>query len=453
MSVRAHIIGKQGGVIQRIQKQTGAKIHIPKAEGSTLPGMNDDDDDSITIDVLIEGDAVSAESARKEIEGIVNERTSTVNMRLHDIPPEFFPFIAGPRSCGTNALESNRQVKVQIPHYYTWSHQPPAPALAPGAAPQFRPDPNIQIRISGDRLAVQQVRAEIERQVDHLRRHITLSQFAINRGQHQFIVGEKGHLLHDLLEETGCAVILPPNSDDTELLFVTGPRDRIELGIEKVMSLAASMQMASVDIARQHPHAPNGPRAHAHALTRYLQQREAIAELERQHDARIVLPNTMESPMNWEVYARDGKNTIRARSDIMNLVNAYPPSRIRHVSADPFFHRHLKVRLAEDVRDQYGVYLVLPDPTEHLSEVILVCEGPGQAEERFDLSKQRPTANQLAEFDKLLDKAQAHILGLIRSHEEIGAATVPFPQRCVISPNHESRHLTVLGSTIKSENL
>lgn len=430
ISVRAHVIGKQGGVIQRIQKQTGAKIHIPKTEATTLPGLGDNDD-SITIDILIEGDAVSAESARKEIEAIVNERTSTVNMRLHDIPPEFYPFIAGPRYRGINALESKRQVKVQIPHYYTWVHQPPAQPSVAGAAPQFKSDPNLQIRISGDRLAAQEVRVEIEQRVDHLRRHITLSQFPINRGQHQFIIGEKGDLLHDLLEETGCAVILPPNSDDTEMLSVTGPRDRIELGIEKVMSLAASMQMASIDIARQHPKAPKGSHAHARALTQYLQQCEAIAQLERQHDARIVLPNTVESPMNWEVYARDGKNTIRARSDIMNLINAYPPPRVRHVSADPFFHHHLKVRVAQDIRDQYGVHLLLPDPKEHSPEVILICEGPAQSKDGFQLPKQRPTANELAEFEKLLNQAQAHILGLLLNQEEIGAASVKIPQRCV----------------------
>jgi hypothetical protein len=427
ISVRAHIIGKQGGVIQRIQKQTGAKIHIPKTEGSALPGIGDDDD-SITLDVLIEGDAVSAESARKEIEAIVNERTSTVNMRLHDIPPEYFPFIAGPRYCGISALESDRQVKVHIPHYYTWSHQPPAQASAPGLAPQFNTDPNIQIRICGDRLAAQEVRAEIEQQVDHLRPRITLSQIAINRGQHQFIIGEQGDLLHDLLEETGCAVILPPNSDDTEMLSITGPRDRIELGMEKVMSLAASMQMASVDIARQHPNAPKGSQAHARAVTRYLQRCKVIAQLERQHDARIVLPNTVDSPMNWEVYSRDGKNTIRARSDIMNLINAYPPSRIRHLAADPFYHHHLQARVAQDVQDQYGVHLLLPDPTDKSPEVILICESHAQSE-KTHLPKQRPTANEVSEFEKLLNQAQAHILELLQNEEEIGDASVKIPQR------------------------
>jgi hypothetical protein len=50
----------------------------------------------------------------------------------------------------------------------------------------------IIYRISGDRLAAQDARAEIERQVEELRRYITLSQIPIIRGRHQFIVGDGG---------------------------------------------------------------------------------------------------------------------------------------------------------------------------------------------------------------------------------------------------------------------
>ena len=64
-SVRAHIIGRQGSKIQEISKRTGARIHVPKQDDSTT-----DDDDSATIEVVIEGNALTAEMARREIEGI-----------------------------------------------------------------------------------------------------------------------------------------------------------------------------------------------------------------------------------------------------------------------------------------------------------------------------------------------------------------------------------------------
>lgn len=409
-------------------KRTGSHIHVPNRDESSLPDL--DDDDSVTIDIVIEGDAVAAEMARREVEAIVNERTSTVNMRLRNIPAEFFPFIAGPYNLGTKALENGRQVKVEIPHHYTWSQQPFPPTLSSGMVPRFTPDPNSHIRISGERLAAQEVRAEIERQYDHLGRQITLSPLAINRGQHQFVAGDSGNLLHDLLKETGCAVVLPPASDATETLYVTGPHDKIELGIEKVMNLATTMQMSSVDVTRQHVNAPKGSQVHARTLTRYLQQRQAIEQLERQYDARIVLPTTQEGPMNWEVYSRDGKNTIRARSDIINLINAYPPARIRHVKADPFFHQHLEQQGAKALRNDFGVHLLLPDMLDLRPEVILVHEGPEYCHaDDYQLPRHRPSASELAEFENNLNEAQARVLRMIEDQEEIGSATVEVPPK------------------------
>ncbi|KAL8807769.1 MAG: hypothetical protein Q9200_004541 [Gallowayella weberi] len=429
LSVRPHIIGKQGSVVQGITKRTGARIQVPRAEEIATPGF-DDDDDSVTIDVTIEGDAVAAEMARREIEGIVNERTSTVNMRLRDIPEEYYPFIAGPHDSRIRALENGQQIKVHVPQYHTWSGQPPPQAPPSGRLPQFEPNRGSHIRISGDRAAAQVARSEIERQVEQLRRQITLSQLAINRGQHQFIIGDQGTSLHDLLEETGCAVILPPSTDDTEMLTITGPQDNIDLAIEKIMNLATSMHMASIDIAKQHANAPAGAQAHARALTRYLQRRQAIEQLERQFDARIVLPTTENSPMNWEVYSRDGKNTIRARSDIMNLINAHPPTRLRQVPVDPFYHQHLQRQAAQRIRDDFGVHLLLPEENNQSSQVILVYEGadtPSTSE--YTLPRQRPSPAEVAEFERALHQAQALVQGLIQGDQQLNSRSLSVPSK------------------------
>lgn len=427
LSVRPHIIGRQGAVVQGISKRTGAKIQVPKPEEMETPGS--DDDDNVTIDVTIEGDAVAAEMARREIESIVNERTSTVNMRLKDIPEEYYPFIAGPHNARIRALEDGLNVSVRVPQYYTWSQQPPPQAPPAGMLPQFEPNRGSHIRISGDRAAAQEVRRQIERQAEELRRQITLSQLAINRGQHQFVVGDMGSSLHDLLEETGCSVILPPHTDDTEMLTVTGPYDRIDLAMEKVMNLATSMHMSSIDIAKQHASAPNGGQAHARALTRYLRKRQAIEQLEQQFDARIVLPPTEDSPMNWEVYSRDGRNSIKARTHVINLVNAHPPARFRHVPIDPFYHQHLQTHAAQRIRDDYGVHLLLPE-VNGVHQVALVYEGPtGPTVSERELPTQRPSSTELAEFEKALHQAQAQVLSLIQGREQLGSRTINVPSK------------------------
>ena len=427
LSVRQHVIGRQGAVVQGISKRTGARVQIPKAEDT--PNLELEDDDSLTIDVSIEGDAVAAEMARREIEAIVNERTSTVNLRLRDIPAEYFPFIAGPHNSGVNALEDGRQIRVQVPHYHTWSGQPPPQAPSSGM-PVFLPSHDNHIRISGDRLAAQEARATIERKVQELRRQITLSQFPIERGRHQFISDSKGASLNDILAETGCAVILPPASEDTELLTVIGPQDKLETGTNKVIDLASSMQMSLVDIARQHANAPLGPQAHARALTRYLQQREAIAQLERQFDARIVVPTGENGPTSWEVYHKDGRNGIRARQDITNLISAHPPARLRHVEVDPFFHEHIHRQAAQRVRDDFGVHLLPPEEVNEEPHVVLVYEGPSPSDSgEYELPRQRPSANEVAEFEANLRQAQDFILSLIQGQQDIGEASVEVPPK------------------------
>ena len=427
--MRPHIIGRQGTTVQGIIKRTGARIQVPKAEENSLPG--DDDDDS-TIDVVIEGDAIAAEMARREIETIVNDRTSTVNVRLREIPAEYYPFIAGPHNTGITALEDGRDIKVKVPSYFTWSTQPPPQAPSSSVPPEFQPHPSSHIQLSGDRQAVQDARGEIERRVEALRQQITLSQLAINRGQHQFIVGDDGASLHDFLQETGCAVILPPGSDDTEMLTVTGPQDRIEFGMDKVMNLATSMQMASLDIARQHSNAPTGAQAHAKAITRYLQQRQVIAQLEDLYNSRIVIPSADDGNTTWEVYSRDGKNTIRARSDIMNVINAHPPARLQHMDIDPFFHQHLRDHYSQSVQDDYGVHLLVPDESDLDSPLVMVYEGPVTDATRFQVPRQRPSALELSQYERALQQAQKHIQDLVAGQQEIDVQGIEVPPKYVM---------------------
>jgi hypothetical protein len=395
LSVRAHIIGRGGANITNLSQKTGAKIQVPRQEDTDTF----DDDDSATIDVLIEGDAVAAEMARQEIEKIVNERTSSINLRLKDIPAEFYPFLAGAHNSRVGDLENGRDLRVQIPHYHTWVEQAPAQSAAYRQPPAFVPQASLPIQIAGDRLAANEVRAQLERQVEQLRRELVSDQVAIERGRHQFIVGDRGTSLHDFLAETGCAVILPPDAEDDENLTIVGPADRLDEGLNKVMELASSMAMASVDISRSFPNAPLGAQAHARNVTKYLQQRRAIQDLESLYNARIVASTARNGPTAWEVYSRDGKNTMKARSDIMNLISGHPPTRLNPVQVHPFYHQHLRQSAGPQIRDQFGVHMVVPDESDSDDEILLVYEGPssvsgGSAASSW--SAQRRTRDRLA---------------------------------------------------------
>ena len=425
VSVRPHIIGKQGTVIRGISDRTGAKINIPKVDESLV--LQEDDDDNMIVDITIEGDPLALALAQQEIESIINERTSTVNLRLREIPAEYYPFIAGPRNSRVADLETAHQVRVQIPPLESWSNHPSARVPATGTPAIFKPHPHSHIRISGDRLAAQAARAEIESHVEeNLRRQITLSEIGIDRNRHQFVLTDGPESVQSLLEETGCAVILPPASANTEMLAVIGPQDKIEQGVERILDLATSMHMHSIDVAKQHANASIGAQAHARALLQYLQERQALEQLEKQYDARIVLPRSGDDPL--EVYSREGKSALRARSDILNLINAHPPSRIRRVDIDPFYHEHIQQQSAQRLRDEFGVHLLLPVEAEDSPQVFLVYEDMSPiGVSAYQVPRQRPSPAEVASFEKGLQQAQEHILGLLQGQQSIGSRSLEVP--------------------------
>lgn len=423
-SGRPHIIGRQGAVVQDIQQRTGARVQVPRADGTAA---GEEDDDSDTIDVFIEGDAVAAELARREIEAIVQERASNMSLRLKSIPPEFFPFIAGARNERLRALEDRFKTNIHVPRYDTWQTQPPPQEANPGQV-QFVPVPDKYIHISGERSAAQEARAEIERLAAELQRQLTLRELAINRGQHQFILSDDENSLHEFLADTGCSIVLPPPTNDSEFLTITGPPEKIEIGVNRAMDLATSMQMASIDLSRQHPNAPAGPHAHARALTRYLQERQIIKELEAMHDAHVALPPTVDGPITWEVYSRDGKNTIRARSDVMNLVQAHPPSRLRHTPIDPYYHPFLRSRSVPKLREDFGVHLLVPEEVDS-PDVVLVYEGPTAAKSRLEIPRQRPSAADISVYEKKLQEAHDHLINSLGNQANIVTKAVSVPAK------------------------
>ena len=373
------------------------------------------------VDVTIEGDPFAVQMARQDIERIVSEHTSSVSTRLKHIPAEYYPFLAGPHNKHVNALQEGRDLKMQIPHYHTWNQQAPPQTPADRQPAEFTPQAGLPIQLSGDRQAVAEARAEIERQVKELERQLTLEQMAIERGRHQFIVGELGTSLHDFLHETGCSVILPPDTDDSEMLTIVGPPERIEEGMNKIMDLASQMSMASADIAKQHANAPRGAQAHVRDITRYLQQRQAIEQLERMHNARIV----PDSSGAWQIYARDGKNAMKARSDVMNLISGHPPTRFHPVEVDPFYHQHIREQAARQIRDQHGVRVVVPDEGD-ASPILLVFEDRAPSPE-YELPRKQPSAQDAQAFQQALQQAQQEILALMTGREAIVSRDVEAP--------------------------
>lgn len=380
----------------------------------------DDNDDSVTIDVLIEGDAVAAELARREIETIVREHSSNISMRVKTIPPEFFPFLAGVRNANLDHLQQRLNVQIKIPQYKTWSVQPPPPEDIPGKI-QFAAAPDQYITISGDRSAAQEARTELERRAAVLQRDIALRVISMNRGQHQFILGDAPDALERFMEETGCSLVFPPEHDDTENLAITGPVSHIETGVNHAMDLATRMRMSCADITRQFPTSPT----HGQAITNYLREHRLIEEIEKTHNAHIVIPkNISDGPVVWEIYSADGKNAVLARTDVLNLIRAHPPSKVVNVTIDPCFHPYIRENERRTLKSKYGVHMMLPEILES-PKVTLLYEGQNMPDAQS--LRRAPTSEEAVAFEKLLADAKAHILSVVGDQNDLTTRGVVVP--------------------------
>ncbi|KAF7544898.1 hypothetical protein G7046_g9681 [Stylonectria norvegica] len=425
-STRAHIIGKGGSMIRALQEKTGAKIQLPKVDEHQI----DEDDDEATIDVIVEGNALSAASARNEILKIAGERSANVQTKVRGIPTAFYPFIAGPGNSLAQALEESNGIQIRVPPHQAYSAAPAPVAAAPGQRPAFTAaaKDGDHIQLAGDRAAVQKVRAEIERQAAELQSQLESEQLSIQRGRHQFIIGDRGIPMEDFFNDTGCAILLPTDEED-DTITVIGPADQVQAGLEKAMDLAMGMQMSNLDIARFHRNAPGGAAAHAGNVTRYLRQRKEIERLEKLYSTHINTPFSQDGALPWELYSREGKNAIRAQSEITGIINAQPPSRISAIPIDPFFHQHLRNDITPKVQKDYGVHVVVPEASEGDIPVLLVYEGLESEDtpSPYQLPRTKPSEADVRAFQKGLQEAQKHILELINKQEQITSTTLEVP--------------------------
>jgi hypothetical protein len=423
-SVRMHIIGKGGKKVEEIIKRTGARVTVGKAD--VAPTGLEEDDSSTSI-VEIEGDAIATRNAREEIMKIVDAHAVKSNLRLRNIPPEFFPFLAGPHNTRVKDMEQNKDVQITIPPFHVWQHQPPPRPSRPDERPEFVPHPDMHIQITGDRADAQEARAAIERLAEELRQQLMLKEQTFLRGQHQFIVGERGMSPHDFLQETGCVIILPPTNMDTEDVTIIGPPDKIAGGIDRATALASELLNANVDPRKNIMNAPNGADAHARALAQYFAARGLEEEFQRVHDAHVTFPVSPDTYENWDIFARDKMNLPKARADLIEIIRAHPPSRLTVVEVDPFFHPHLQEQCAHAVRNDFGVQMIIPQ-NEESNNVMLVYEGPESGNALFRMPRQRPSDVEIAAFEEALHQARNQILSII-GDQEISTQQVEIPQK------------------------
>ncbi|KAG9242797.1 RNA binding effector protein [Calycina marina] len=413
-STRAHIIGKAGSKIKEIQDKGGARVHIPKMEESN-PG---DEDDDATIEISIEGTALSVATARTDILKIAGERTPPVNSKLRNIPAELYPFISG-----NEQIKAGQGIDMNVPQYHTWKTQAP-----PASVQNLKPAVSDFITLSGERVAVQAMKTQIEQFVEQLQAQLAIEQFIVERARHQFIIGRSGISADDFFAQTGCAIILPHDEDEEEITIIGLP-DKIKEAKKKAQEQHSSMGSRQVDLKKYlskkaKSELNSGAQdEYVENLTQYLQQRRAVQQLENDHNAHIVVAGSD----SWSIFSRDQDSISNATTETKRIVNAHPPSRMARVPVDPFYHQHLSKDIAPKTKADFGVHIIVPD--DSADHILLVFEGGDVEGSNYTVPREEPSADEVKAFLQGLQEAQKHIQETLSSQAKISASEVNVPEK------------------------
>lgn len=281
------------------------------------------------------------------------------------------------------ALESGKDLKVRIPSYFTSE-----------SSKEFSAPP-VPIMLSGEKSAVLEARAKLEKQASKLRDEFQSVSINIPKPQHRFLIGERGKAINDILAESGCSVVLPPVSVPSNSVLVIGPSNLIGNGINAVVQKANSMSFESIDISKAHKAAfveAALQRQHARDLARYFRKIREIQRIESELEVQISLPKTdvLYDPSTGVVFEFIGKekdNVAKAKQTIVQLVNTHPPTRVGYVDIEPLHHRHIigaKGRNLQRIKDEHSVEILFADEDDQDSQVVLVYEGPAGTRESCD---------------------------------------------------------------------
>ncbi|BFZ53988.1 hypothetical protein PYCC9005_001019 [Savitreella phatthalungensis] len=359
--VRPFIIGSKGKTLKMIQDKTGARIQLPKRDESIDPAEHDSEEMS---EITIEADVYGATEARKQIEAIVAERTSSASIKITDVPADHFPFVA---------LEARRweaahdTLKVKVPL-----------SLADETS---RPE----ISVSGSKEVVDEIKSRIEGLSEQLARNTIVSFINLPKPHHQFVSGT----VQNILEQTGCSVVIPPTSSSSDQITVRGPAANLGNAISLVMEKANSMALDSLEISRAH----GGSIAHAANLTRFLSSGNCIAPIEKQHNVKIALPKSEElASAERIVYYISGpqSDSVRlARTALIGLVNSLPPAKFDTISIEPLLHNIVvgpKQKNLVALKKELGIDVVVPTLADDENFVLVAEKAADPASARQSLA-------------------------------------------------------------------
>ncbi|PVU90296.1 hypothetical protein BB561_004946 [Smittium simulii] len=419
--LRRFLIGTKGQTLSSIQLQSGAQISLPskndredsvKNFDKNINEINDEDLMEL-IDITINGDVQGVAIAKAAIEDIVSKKTSKRGARLTDIPSEYNTFIAGSKNKQINQwMEEFPGLKIRVPlHFFESSNSKETDS-------KFT---NSEIFVSGEREAVSAVIKRIQDLVVSLRSSLRTIQINLPKRQHKFIIGTGGTNITDIFDQTECSVEIPPIKDESTLITIRGPQNKLMEAMAKVMEQANAYSFDSIDFSLFNSSSPNN--TFGSNLLQYLKSSRFFKNIEKENDVNVYFSNSSASSSSAstrdnlvvELVSKDQKALNTAKSQLLTEIKSFEPAMFDTIEIEPHLHGYLVGRNgvnAAKLKSQFNVLIITPSEPESLgnlkparsSEVILVYEGLNAENSKNKKDKTKTISSSMASCKQEIEK-------------------------------------------------
>lgn len=357
--LRAKVIGPQGNTLKPILSAYSVKINLDQ---SPQQEVSDDDIFSSFINVKIEGDVESCQSAKKEILEIVEEETKNLNVKI-PISAEVKPFAS--KALGIVA-EKYPALQISIPSYKSQSNY---------------------ISVSGAREPVLDSRNSIVEILEKIPSVLTIEEVSIPQVKHRFLP------IEDILKEFDVLIQLPKEGG-LNVQFI-GEKNKIRDAKESARKTTSQYKVEILDMGKSH----GGMILHAKNIAALFIENGTFASIAKD-TGTIIIPPSRKYLENSDVNAvpieivfkgSENENLKNARKSIVAAVNKIPPSSTKVIKdINRVMLKNLPSEVAEEASKVGISYVVLN------LEVVLFATGGVESEEEDFVSE--------STFGEALDK-------------------------------------------------
>ncbi|CAD7077490.1 unnamed protein product [Hermetia illucens] len=207
------ILGKKGERLRELEKLTATKINVPNIS---------EESDTITITGTKEG----IEKAEHEIRTMSDEQSKKAFERI-SIPKVYHPFILGPFNENLNKMMEETGAKINVPPQTVFKDE---------------------ITITGEKDSVLAAKRRIEDICKEMEKKCSTVSVEVPKGQHRYIIGQRGSTIQEILKATGVSVEMPPSDTNTETITLRGPQTAMGNALNLVYHKANSMKSVTIHV-------------------------------------------------------------------------------------------------------------------------------------------------------------------------------------------------------------